>query len=279
MDRYRPRAVSKCEWSAQDFRIVIVAILVLTVGVPTAIAQTEANLPCRLVSWWPLDGDSADVGGSNMGSVGTLSGSSPGTYVGGIVGKGWKGSPGSVVVIPHNVSLNLSSHSGFTIELWLRIDAFNNSNMLVVWKGIKATDVTSPYYLSVRGTNLNAGPGAPGTVYFSISNGTNTQFIASNIPLPLSVFKHVAVTANGSHLAIYIDGQLAVAQPVPQQFTPTSSSASLQIGGSIAAPSSYFNGVIDEVAIFSRALDPTPRSEIAAIYHAASAGKCRLKKP
>ena len=82
---------------------------------------------------------------------------------------------------------------------------------------------------------------------------------------------HVAVTKAGTVVLFYVDGVL---QPTPTpspytnifQFTSSAAIGSRGDGGG-----NTFYGMIDELAIYSRALSTT---EIAAIYNAGSAGKC-----
>jgi hypothetical protein len=257
---------------------LVAFLAIATLHATPVVAQRQANVPCGLVSWWPLDGTAADIQGGNTGAVVTTSGAGAGAFVPAMVGTGWKSTEGSLVIIRNNASLDVSKFGGFTIDFWIRIGQINDRNMIIVWKGVQSTDVTSPYYVSVRGTNASDGPGAPGTIYFSISDGTKAQFVASNVSLPTNIFKHVTVTSDRKNLAIYVDGILALDHLAAQQVQPGASAANLQIGGS-GVPANFFDGIIDEVELFDRALDPVPQSEIMAIYRAGSAGKCRQRRP
>jgi hypothetical protein len=228
----------------------------------------HANVPCNLISWWPFDGSPSDIRGSNPGSV-----VGAGTYPPAIVAAGWKNAgPGSLITVLNAQTLDFSQSTlGFSLDVWLRIDHINVGNMFVVWKGKGGQDITSPYYIVVQGTNAAADP--PGTVYFSVANGVQSQYLKSPTPLATGIFTHVTATADGVKLTLYING--APVASTAQTVKPYNSPYPLQIGGSVLSPNSFFNGVIDELELFNRALDPTPRSEIAAIYQAGSGGKCK----
>ena len=81
------------------------------------------------------------------------------------------------------------------------------------------------------------------------------------------VFHHIAVAYDGANSAVYFDGNLLDTRV----FGIYTTDGTANIGTRIS-PLEFFSGAIDEVSIYNRALSP---SEIAAIYEAGSAGKCR----
>lgn len=217
--------------------------------------------PSGMVAWWPLDGNATDARGGNDGA---LEGSG-GTFVSAKVNTGFKsGGQASLVRVEDAVSLDVTD---LTLDAWIRHDAMNLFTEVLVWKGDSAgTSLTTSYALGVLGTSSSA----PGHVSFFVSDGAAGQGLTSTQSLPLGSFHHVAVTADGSFLRIYIDGQLD-AQAV-QTVTPHNSGFPLQMGsisGAVAA--NYLNGVIDEVELFDRALSA---SELKAIFDAGSDGMC-----
>ncbi len=218
--------------------------------------------PSGLVAWWPLDGDATDLQGNHDG---TIVGNGA-AFPAGMVDSGFKsGGQGSLVSVPDTPSLEVTS---FTLEAWIRVDALNSLSMDVVWKGNSlGSDLTSPYGLFV----LGSGSSQPGQAGFLLTNGISEVFITNGTPLPIGQFVHVAATYDGSVARLYVDGLLAASTSV--SLIPLNSSFPFQIGsisGALAA--NYFNGIIDEVGLFSRALSA---SEIQAIYDAGSGGKCR----
>jgi len=78
-------------------------------------------------------------------------------------------------------------------------------------------------------------------------SGNNDRFSTGTIPL--NKWTHIVCTYNGSNLAIYINGALDSVQSMPVPQTPTF----LKIGNK-SWITGYMNGIMSEVAIFSRAL-------------------------
>lgn len=89
-------------------------------------------------------------------------------------------------------------------------------------------------------------------------------------PLP-GRWYHLAVTRDGSTYSLYVNGVLARtgqdSHVIPDAATP------LTIGH---AEWTYFDGMLDEVSMYGRALSA---AEIAVIYNAGTAGKCGLSQP
>ncbi|HYM07726.1 MAG TPA: LamG-like jellyroll fold domain-containing protein [Terriglobales bacterium] len=223
-----------------------------------------ATTPPGLVSWYPLNGNALDIRG---GKPGTVIGSGS-QFVPAEVGQGFKPGPqanGGMVVVPDSPTLALSH---FTIGAWVRIDTIDSvETMQIVWKGDKTlADVTTPYSLSVQGSQSQG----PGTLLLIVTNGTKEQDVSSKATLTAGIFHYVAATADGTTVNLYIDGQLDTSTPqTVQTFTSTNP---LQIGGIQGATTSAFDGVIDELQIWSRAL---AASEVSGIYNASSDGECQ----
>ena len=71
--------------------------------------------------------------------------------------------------------------------------------------------------------------------------------------LPLGVWTHVAATFDGAQLQLFVNGALVDTRPAAGALEPTA--GALRIGGN-AVWGEYFDGVIDEVRIYNRALAP-----------------------
>jgi hypothetical protein len=93
----------------------------------------------------------------------------------------------------------------------------------------------------------NSDPGTPvGTIHT-----TNDVNLYGGSGLPLNTWSHLAVTYNGSVLKLYVNGTLVNSQSVSGQM-PVSTNV-LRIGGD-SVWGEYFNGLIDEVRVYNRAL-------------------------
>ena len=106
---------------------------------------------------------------------------------------------------------------------------------------------------------------------FSDSTGTFRIALAPNV-ITVNEFQHVAATYDGSVIKLYRNGILVASNIVNAGLIPDLSQ-SLTIGedNPVNIPE-FFDGLIDEVEVFDRALSA---QEIQAIFNANSAGKCK----
>jgi hypothetical protein len=176
-----------------------------------------------------------------------------------------------VVTVPDAPSLH--STTGLTVQAWINGSSFAFGPYTIVSKyeapftSITATQ--SSYYFGV--TN-------GGHLFFMVSsNGlarTNVS-ITSTQTFATGQWYFVVGTYDHTHLRLYINGALSISKDFfPGIFPGT---ANLGIGGvpsgSPALPTvvDSFFGLIDEVAVYNRALSA---DEISAIYNADGAGMC-----
>jgi hypothetical protein len=246
--------------------LVGVLMVLLSGHPPVTRAQTCVEPPEGLVSWYPGDGDTTDIADENNG---TLQGGA--TFAPGMVGQAFSldGIDDSVEV-PHNTNLNLQQ--ALTIEAWIMKQGDCTNNCLIV---MKQNDTTTPCCDSFRyGLLLFGAVGDfPGHVSLSFNTGVWEDVVVSQTVLEDHVWYHVAGTYDGSTAKIYVNGVLD--NSVPKTGTILASTAGpLFIGQNVAGFGSveFFNGFIDEVSLYNRALSDT---EIQAIVNTGHAGKCK----
>jgi len=202
-----------------------------------------------LVGWWKFDGDATDSSG--YGNTGTWHGTSTVHYSAGKVGAYAGSFNGSSDYLGINDPVLGASQA--TICVW----AFKS-----VWNSFSG--IISDYYKSGDGDNFLLGhENPPGTIKFFVGNGAvqaNVSiggFTGSAWHLVCGVFDGIS-----GNLSLYIDGVgNSVSASVPN-IGSTQASYS-QIGR--YSSSKYFNGSIDDVRIYKKALSA---SEISALYNA-----------
>lgn len=240
--------------------VFLVALGVMASSRPVH-AQTCAPIPAGLVSWWKLEGSALDLLGSNNGAL------VGGSFEAAEVGQGYRPAGlGSLVQVPDNASLNPTT---FTVDLWAKIDYFPVYNAPLVWKGQSSgADKTSPFGIGIYGTTEK--PAFTGFPFGIIGNGTVSQEVRGGAVVPLGTFFHIAETADGTTLSLYLNGILVDSAPL--QLVPGASTNDLQLGG-VAQPGALnmLPGVIDEVEIHNQA---ATAAQILAIYLAGPEGKC-----
>ena len=121
-------------------------------------------------------------------------------------------------------------------------------------------------------TNLHDGQGnfslsldENGRLQATIRNGDgDVSSIAGSSVLPQETWRHVVVTADGERLHLYEDGKLVASTPCAAM--AVSDSDTTVWFGTNPRASQVWNGRIDELALFDRALN---ENEIAALYRTA----------
>ncbi len=218
----------------------------------TVSAQSCVAPPPGLVSWWQGQGSAVDFSGTNNGTL--LNGA---TYGPGEVGQGFSLS-GNLQAVDVGYATNLQLQN-FTIEAWIK----RSSSSVVTLDS------------SFGGDALFFGYGVHG-YGFSIYRDNRlllTQIgiggVWSSGTVADTNYHHVAVTKNNASVVFYIDGVNAGVASYDPGFSFTNHA---NIGAAGDFQEDGFYGVIDEMAIYNRALSAT---EIQGIYAAGSAGKMR----
>lgn len=240
-------------------RLYLEALEVRTV--PTAVAA-----PSGLVSWWTANNTAADLIGGNNATL--YNGA---TYAAGMVGQAFSfdGVNDRANVADAD---NLKFTASMTIEGWIKVNGFPtgapDDHGEILFRGDDRGGL-DPYQLSVEPN---------GTLNFGI-NDANNQGASVAAPIATGQFVHVAGTlddATGT-MRLYENGVI-VAQQVtairPFRDLDPASNPSIGIGNHGGYPTSPhnfpFNGLIDELSVYNRALTP---GEVFGIYKAGSSGK------
>lgn len=216
-------------------------------------AGADAPIDCiapasGIVSWWTGDETFADHLGKNdlalVAEGGTV------TYGSGRIGKGF--SFASAAHLERASPTGLDGIVGLTVDAW--IEAQENGNNRIVDRSTAGTPDGWLFDLYLTKLRLLVG---------NVSIESQGQF-------PTGQLTHVAGTFDGTTLRLFIDGskeneKLVAATQIPSPSLP------LRVGGA-SIPEARFKGLIDEVAVYSRALSP---NEVKAIHQAGANGRCR----
>jgi len=229
--------------------------------------------PANMVGWWPGDGNADDIQDSNHGSL--MGGT---TFAAGEVDQGFSmDGLNDFVQIPDSASLSVTS--AITIDAWVKPDTVTGlaAGRTIVSKYDTGVADQYSYRLFV------ADGGQVGfAVYNNNASGAFRYVVTTGTVAP-GVFTHVAATfdATTQAIKIYLNGVDTAAplgagsttvDPILDSTTPVRIGAHKE-GANVTG---FFDGVLDEVEIFDRALSAT---EIAAIYNAGTAGKCKCTEP
>jgi len=229
----------------------------------TVLIQNCYSSPSGLIYWWAAEGDANDRVGGNTG---TLQGGT--TFTNGMVGQafafnGTNGFVGTTIVQtnPQNV----------TLELWFKTST--SSGGVLMELGDSQLGTSGNYDRNLYMDNTGKLHFGTWTTSAMMANSASSYNDGS--------WHHVAATLSSTvGSCLYMDGALVATNA---SATPAANyNGWWRIGdnnltGWPSAPSSfYFNGFIDEVSVYNRALTS---SEVAAIYGANWLGKCPLSTP
>jgi hypothetical protein len=245
-------------------RVIFPAALFCLLFTLTAGAQNNCTpAPSGLTSWWPADGFSLDLAGTNNG---VLQGGA--TYAAGEVGQAFRldGTNGFV-----STSLTVTNPQTFTLGLWFKSSTTRGGVLLSF--GDSQTGTPANYDRHIYMDNA-------GALHFGV-NSSGTKVISSTNGLNNNSWHFVAgVLSSNAGMSLYIDGGLMatnVAVTNAQNFNGWWRIGENNLANWPSLPSSYFfNGQIDEVSIFNRAL---ASNEIASIYQAGNSGMCYTNTP
>lgn len=241
------------------------SLLAITVAALTLAHAAAVPLPANCVSWWRAENTFADAVGTNHGTA-----KNGVAFAAGNVGQCFSlDGTDDYVQIPSSVDLNLVSGQGWTMEGWIKPDVL--ADKFIAHKGASANGTTIPYWgFFIRPT---------GQLGFEVCPGIGYEvydYAQSATPVESGIWQHVAVVVDNmggatSGYHFYVNGISAgIAESVDRTSSGTVNTAEPLTIGSYRGQLLFFDGSIDELAVYSRAL---AASEIAAIHAAGSTGK------
>ena len=235
-----------------------------------ALAAATAQAACTppssgLVAWWQAEGNASDSAGTNHGSLS----SSGATYSDGKVGQGFRfNGTNGYASIPDSSALKPAN---VTVEAWVWLDpTVSPGTEVIVFKKNSWNFLFEGYNLAKE--HIDNGNGTFTDRFSLVIANTGSQVITrSTTAVQRGVWYHVAGTYDGNKATIYVNG-VAEASSIAG-FALDYGTRPVFVGatGEAAPYDNFLAGIIDEAAIYNRAL---ATNEIAAIYNAGSAGKC-----
>lgn len=210
----------------------------------------ERDVMAGLVGHWKLNEGSGSTArdASGNGNDGTLTSS---TWTTGVLGGAidFDGSS-SYVSIPNDATLQLTS--AMSVTAWIKGDAWG-SGVSVNAIARKGEDNPNNYQLAI----------ADGQVSFYLDDNDGNGH-RGNTVLSTGRWYHVAATWDGTTVRIYVNGILDKSPPDTDSGAIGTDARPLYIGGRASAD--YFDGSIDDVRLYDRALNAAEVAELARGY-------------
>lgn len=239
----------------------LTALLISGVVLPARAQSLQSPLPrprtCAapatgMVAWWPGDGNALDIKGGNDGilqegggySLGKVGGAFDFNGQNGFMSAGVRGLP--VGDAPR------------TVETWIYTteESWGN-NIHTVFEYGENSDRRA------FGIDMHHHP--------QIEVYTFNEDLYVDTHAPLEGWLHVAATYENETLSVYVNGVLRGWKQYPGGIATAPSKVAIGKSPAALNGATYY-GRIDELSIYDRALTP---EEVASIYNAGDAGKCR----
>jgi len=226
------------------------------------------NPPSGLVSWWPGDDNANDIEDSNHGAL-----QNGASFASGLVDQTFSfDGVDDHVLLPQSNDWNFAT-GDFTVDFWEK--SSNNTRRM------HALSFEPNYGISNLDFDFNDPDlfGAPvGLWVYWNSSGINRITVGSVGAYTDGQWHFIALARSGTTMTLYVDGSPVGSTNYSPAIDLSNSNLNFigasQVDGS--SPTFFWDGSIDEVEIFNRALSA---SEIQSIYNAGSAGKCKECEP
>ena len=205
--------------------------------------------PSGMISYWKLDETSGNVYDDNFGPNNGTGANAPTPTAGRVSGAQQFNGTSNTIAAPRIAAYDFSAATSFTFEAWINhlVGSFISQELIVERKS------SGPLYVSLKFDKSTA-------ARFELRNDASVKFaVAGTTDLYDGKWHHVVGVrdAANNQLRIYVDGVLQNTASAVSASGFTSSDAGIGIGGRNLpgdAYPSYFNGKIDEVAIYNSAL-------------------------
>jgi hypothetical protein len=188
-----------------------------------------------LVAAYSLEGDATDASGNMLD--GTIMGDP--NFVEGVAGMAMDLDGVDDYVDCGNDPI-IDAISEISVSAWLNIRSINTAWQAAVVKGENAW----------RLGNVNLDP----RFHFGITiwNAPDTASVDGAIEVGFDEWHHVTGTFDGANISVYLDGVLDTSVPTTEPIGI--SATNMFIGDNSESPGRYWDGLIDEVMIYNRAL-------------------------
>jgi len=224
-----------------------------------------------MVGWWAGDGNANDITGNGRNGIPHGVAFPPGEV------KQAFGLDGTddFVEIPTKPEL---TPTPITVDAWIYVTG-NTFYPSIIGKGNVGTSAESfALYLHTNGTTDGDGKASFLVNTLGLPLTRTTAGGPAGMPIAPGGWHFLAGTYDGTNVKVYVDGAPAGAAATVPSSTIHKTLDPLLIGKAERStspyPTSYFQGKIDEVELFNRALGA---SELKAIYDAKTAGKCKCQ--
>ena len=240
---------------------VLVAVLLGCGGAGADGSDGSPDITTGLVAYYPFSGNATDASGNgnhasattNVTLVADRNGNAASAYE-------FNGND-SQIVVPSSASSSLETATAAgTMAAWIRLDGYSISGQSFGPILMKATTTGGTASSNPFMYRMLVSSGGIGIALNNWNNGVSGSY---SFDTSGSLWYHVASTWDGNSAKFYVDGTLIENQPYSQ--TTAGDGLDMVIGADSPGFYESFNGTLDEIRIYNRALSA---AEIEAVYQA-----------
>ena len=213
---------------------VLILLMLLGIFRPLPVRALSSSL----ISYWPADGNADDIIAGNNGALMNGAGFGPGETNQAFNLSGASQYVQTIRPIPF-------SSNDFTIDLWANFNSAPTSMIFI--SDDNGAFCYDKWWFGVGG---GAGPGGKLNFHINPAGCAGQGYFAQYPLMPnLHQWYNFAVTRNAGNITIYVDGA-----KVSSEITSTTSNPTVPVTIGSAEGGNFFNGLIDDVQIYNRAL-------------------------
>jgi hypothetical protein len=218
-------------------------------GTQCLLALCTAKTPpidATLVGYWPLDKDVKDYSGNKNDA--TAFNATPGL---GKVGGGYQVTGSGCLLVPHSASLTMVGGDTLTAMAWVN---YAGACPVAGQDHAIVLNLENSYELGIAcGSNI---------LQDAIQPLATTWAWEGTATTGVNTWQHVAFVWDGANVLHYVNGQPFDTRPLVGQLSDRGSGLGLgcrnvPADGTSTPVGSFFEGILDEIAIYSRALSAT----------------------
>lgn len=235
----------------------ITTIVLAVIYTANIMAQVPNYVPTNgLVGWWPFNGNANDESGN--GNNGTVNGATLTTERSGNANKAYSfDGLNDFIDLGATSSLN-SLQLNYTVSYWIN-KSDNDNGMVIASYAAGFAGGGWRYHSGIRGDSVDSRFMRSDIIKWAINYSNQGSIILNN-------WINICNVRNGINFSTYINGILSSNTIVPNvsiNNAPQNTLATTRIGVNWPSATEYFDGKIDDIGIWNRALT---QDEITALY-------------
>lgn len=206
-------------------------------------APPDAGPPAGLVVWFPLDATPQNTADVVSGINGTCAGSTcPAVTTGKHGGAFLFDGDNDCIVVP---DMGQFGQARLTLSLWMRQDAAD-----------ACSPVAKPVDLNATANTWQIETTDDNRISFTTSHAqdSNERVTTPASTITIGQWHHVAATYDGTTKQIYVDGALISSGNASGALTYNNDSVRIGCDENNGSPALRFNGALDEIQLYNRAL-------------------------